>query len=543
MKKLLSLLLVTLLLFSVMVPISSAYVDYEKVPIIFIRGNGHELFKEDGTQIWPRPSIDLDKDKIVETAVNIILPLLLEGIPFDKWDNYTMAIYNEISPLFDNENLDGNGLPKYGTGLKKEELEAAEIRRHENTGADGWFDLTDYTFPYDWRLSPIEYVDELHLYILDIMEATGSDKICLVGRCMGSGLVMAYLEKYGHLGHIKNVVFDSVVANGCEEISELFSGQVDINEAALQRYVADSEQLSIVDAGNTIALSEMMNDILGTTIDLFNQTGVTNVFSGLLEDLYDELYRAVLPPIALSVIATQANYWTGVKTEDFDAAVSLIFGEEGDYFYEEFRGLIEKLRWYDDTVASRLPELYDIWEYEYGIHIGVIAKYGHQMIPVIPSANEPSDTLINIKDAAFGVTAADVGTTLSDKYINSRIEADFGQYISPDKQIDVSTGRFPETTWIIKNSHHNYYDLCDYIATDFCRSTNQTVDSANTTPQFMMFDEYTRTWSEMTEDNCADLPFVDIVEEKPSIFSRIIAFIKWLAAILVMLFNGNTATV
>ncbi len=537
MRKIIAILLVAVLTFTITAPMGAAYVNYEAVPMIFVRGNGHSLFDENGNQVWPRPDMELETDAIVDTAVNIILPLLLEGIPFDKWDNYTMTIYEEIAPLFDEVNLDADGLPKYGTGLSSQTIAEAEVRRHQNTGLDGWFEIYDYTFPYDWRLSPIEYVDVLHSYIQDVMAATGSTKVCLVGRCMGGGLVMAYLEKYAHLGHIKNVMFDSVVSNGFEMVSELFSGQIVIDEASLQRYVTDAEQISQLGVGMALPLTEIINDILETTLDLFNQTGTTNVFTGIAEEIYDELYKAVLPPVALAVCATQANYWTGVKAEDFDAAIELIFGKEGDYFYEQFPGLIEKLRWYNDTVASRLPELYDTWENEYGIHIGAIAKYGHQTIPVIPSAREAGDALINLDDASFGATAAEIGTTLSAEYIEERTKAGFGEYISPDKQVDVSTARFPDTTWIIKNSHHDYYNLCDVIVEDFCRSTNQTVHSTDTANQFLMFDEYTKTWSDMTEDNCSDLPFVNVVVEKPGIFDRLIAFFKWLGAIIALIFN------
>ena len=49
------------------------------------------------------------KDDIIETAANILLPFLAEGMLMDKWDNYAKAIYNELSPLFEEMTLDENG--------------------------------------------------------------------------------------------------------------------------------------------------------------------------------------------------------------------------------------------------------------------------------------------------------------------------------------------------------------------------------------------------------------------------------------------------
>ena len=113
MKKIISLFLVTIMLFAVMAPVASAAADYgfERLPIVYIRGNGEDLYEDDGTGAFVAAEFNdlglgsedssINKDVIVETAVNILKPFVLEGMLFDKWDNYGQAIYDEISPLFE----------------------------------------------------------------------------------------------------------------------------------------------------------------------------------------------------------------------------------------------------------------------------------------------------------------------------------------------------------------------------------------------------------------------------------------------------------
>ena len=80
MKKLISILLVTVMLFAVMAPAASAVNAYEYLPTIYLRGNGEALYYPDGTRLVASfEDLDLtsedssiNKDKIVETVVNIL---------------------------------------------------------------------------------------------------------------------------------------------------------------------------------------------------------------------------------------------------------------------------------------------------------------------------------------------------------------------------------------------------------------------------------------------------------------------------------------
>ncbi|MBQ7296551.1 MAG: hypothetical protein IJW86_10260 [Clostridia bacterium] len=557
MKKTVSLILTVLMFFSIMAPVANAYVDYEALPVIYIRGNGETIYDEDGNEV----TVDLDglfaddgeegedgeegKNKIIEACANILLPFLTEGLIMDKWDNYGKAIYEELSPLFEKSHLDGNGDPKYGTCVSKTALAQSEAEAKKNKGTDNWYNFNDFAFCYDWRLSPYDHVERLHEYVETVRANNGNKQVCLVARCFGGSLLTAYLEQYGHLGHVKKAVFSDVLSGGCTIVSKSFSGKIAFDDNSVQRYVRQLEQCGELGVGQGFVLTQLTSEIVNRTVDLFKQTTVLDSITGGIEGLYDKLYQALIPAICFaSGIATQPNYWTCVYEEDFDQAFNLIFGEEGSEARTEYAGLIEKVVTYRERVTADIDGLMLKFRDEYGIHIGIIGKYGYMNAPFTEGEKEPSDALVSLKDSTFGATCADVGKKLTDSYINSRIaeNAENAKYISPDKQVDLSTCLFPETTWIIKNIHHDYGGICEQITMDFFRSKKLTVDAGGAFPQFIMFDEKTETWRPMTEDDCADYEWLSTPVEEPTTESRIVSLMRWLTTIfnlISMLIKGE----
>ena len=159
-------------------------------------------------------------------------------------------------------------------------------------------------------------------------------------------------------------------------------------------------------------------------------------------------------------------------------------------------------------------------------------------VPFIESVHDMTDSLVSVKDAAFGVTCADINTVLSDKAIAGVDE----KYISADKKINTSTCLFPETTWVIKNAHHDCWELSDTIGLLFLRSKDMTVDSYVQYPAFMRFYEETRTFEPLTTENCEDYEWYSLAEEKPTTESILVSMMRWFKMIfelLTKLFKGE----
>ena len=548
MKKLISLSLVLIMLFAVMAPVSSVFAANERTPIVYIRGNGDGLYYEDGTLCVAQfedlnfggdgEDDGLDKDTIVETVVNILKPFVLEGMIFDNWDNYGRAIYDELKPLFPDAGLDYNGNPTKGTGVHPQTM-ANSIAASKSTW--NYVYNGQYAFAYDWRLSPYDHVDRLHDYVLQVLKTTGQDQVSMYCRCMGGSLLAAYLERYGHLGLVKNVIFCDSLQNESTLFSKAFSGQIEFDAKTIERYAGQVDFLGTTGDGVGFEFTDVLYEIVFKTMDFFNQITVTDKALDEVEALYERLGKALMPALLHAFgMATQVNYWTEVNENDMDAALNLVYGEEGSELRTKYAGLIEKIQYYREHVSSDLDGFYDKLD-EYGIYYGFIAKYGFMNMPLVKDADLLSDSLVSLTHCTFGATTAPIAQKLSDEYIAS-VSEENRKYIAPDKQVDLSTCRVPDRTWILKNAHHDVIDCLEPVIWEFLNGTNETVDTVTAGSQFMVFDYETLTMTKMTEENCADYEWINKPVEEPDDTTRVMSFVRFFTMILnffTKLFSGE----
>ena len=135
MKKLISILLVVCVLFSAM-PLAVAFNTEPTVacndPTIYIAGDSGKIYYDNGTKYFSIDDmfalIGLDSENetddeeegdgenaVLEAAINILIPFILEGIASGKWDNYYAAVEKEIGEIFEPIKLDENGNIPEGT--------------------------------------------------------------------------------------------------------------------------------------------------------------------------------------------------------------------------------------------------------------------------------------------------------------------------------------------------------------------------------------------------------------------------------------------
>ncbi len=546
MKKLISLLLVTLMLFAVMAPMASA--ANERTPIVYIRGNGDGLYYPDGTLCVAQfEDLSLDgednsftKDKIVETTVNILKPFVLEGMLFDEWDNYGRAIYEEIKPLFPDAALDYEGKPQKDTGVLSSVMSNSEAAAKS---AYNYNVNTAYAFAYDWRVSPYDHVERLDAYVNQVLKTTGQEQVSMYARCMGGSVLMAYLEYLDEIGEadkVKNVMFCDVLSNEATVISKAFSGQIEFDAKLVEKYAGQLDFCGKTGDGVGFEFSEVLHEIVFKTMDFFNQVNVTDMALDGVEELYKKLYKALIPALLHATgMATQVNYWTEISEKDMDAALNLVYGEEGSELRAKYAKLIDKIQYYREHVSSDLDGFYDMLDKK-GIHYGFIGKYGFMNAPFTADADLLSDALASLKHAAYGATTAPVGKTLSESYLAGVSEKNL-KYISPDKQVDLSTCVSPDTTWILKNAHHDIIDCLHPIIYKFLNGTNVTVETSGYSA-YQVFDYNTKTMTAMTEDNCAEYDFITKPVEEPTTETRLVSFMRFFTMIIefiTKLLNGT----
>ncbi len=561
-KKSCSILLVLIMLMSLSAPVFAKPIVWTSqsksdIPIIRISGDGDPLVDEEGNKVFHYKDLgalfsggeeDGDDDgELYESIANVLLPFLIDGLLNDNWDPYFDNLQKEIGDIFEISLLDKDGNPQFGTGMTSEKKAEMQDKRHRDMArtenGQKFYVFNTYWFFYDWRLDPIETVAEFKAYIEDVMAATKTDQVGVMATCLGTNIVTAYLAVYPEHAakHIRGVAFDGSVVGGAEMLSEAISGKFNVDAAAINRVLADCNEIGLFS----------IDGFINTTLEMLDRTGVLDAVIGKTKEwIYYKLVEGVTSALALSTFYTWPNYWACVSPEDYDTAKNYVFGPEGSEKRTEYAGLIAKLDNYNEVVRQRIPEILTDTVAK-GVNFGVISKYGFQTLPICETNYLVSDQFASVGRSSFGATTGTIYNDLSDDYIASRVEAGFGRYISPDGQIDASTCLFPNQTWFIKgSSHSNWTDWESRLLYDIACSREQvTINNSCWPSQFVVY-EYTNPDNDkdgeikaMTTENCdtenweADEKIDNPTDKYGKIFVAVTALINWIIELFMKIFK------
>ncbi len=513
MKKLISILLVLCMVFAGAVPAFAGYAEIKDAtddPVIYIAGDSGSLYYDNDTKEFciDKASNLLNngegdkKEKIYEATANILLPFILEGIATNKWDNYYAAVEKEIGELFEPVRLDKNGNVPEGSdcGIGKEAKADRERKMsHDYADSNGKYGEYTYHYKYDWRLDPIELADDLHEYIEGVKRATNRSRVSIVCKCLGTNVVLAYINKYG-TDSIKGLGIGVATSNGADFLSGAISGDFAIDGNGLVRL------------GRELAVTKnfSIHPLILATIELLANTRVIDTLTATMRKLvYSKIEYGIISALATSTMMTFPCYWALVTPEDFEDGLNYAFGKEGSEKRQQYAGLIEKITVYNETIKKHVNDILLSTKVPgkdgKTVNLAIVSKYGTQMIPVIKDEGVLADNYVSVSKSSFGATTSTIYDTLSEEYIAERTAAGYGKYISPDKQIDASTCLFPDYTWFIKNCEHGNYPWEEkrlVLAVIDANEQLTTEDFKYT--QFSMFDYSTDTLSKMTEENCND---------------------------------------
>lgn len=541
MKRVVSIILVSLLIIGMC---QTAFAAQEvnlttrsQVPVVYISGDSTELSYDNGTKTFKINKMlkifgDSEEGSISQAAFNILYPMLMKGVINDDWGDYYDALYKEISEVYAPIMLDENGEPNTDCDISQWEKDDIERAMVENRKAnDGTYGEKNYRFYYDWRLDPVFLADQLNDYIEGVKKITNHEQVNVSVRCLGCNVLLAYIAKYG-TDSLKGVGVDVATSMGAEFLSGMLSGDFGIDGNAIARLAKDFIATGDLEASDPIWFAI-------ATVELLSNTGVLGKMTDEVKaNLYAKIEYGVISALARSTFMTFPGYWGMVTYEDFDTALLYVFGEEGSEKREQYKGLIEKITYFNENIKKDvLPIMGTLGEN--GVNVCIISKYGVQMVPVLENGDILSDEYVSVNHSSLGATTSTVYTTLSDEYIAERTQQGFGKYISPDKQIDASTCLYPDSTWFVKGLRHGRYVDTEValMMTVMDYDRQLTVDDFYLT-QFTVFDNDTRVISPMTEENCND-PYWEADEktDHPETKSeRLTSFLKtlfvWLKAAL-----------
>ncbi|MCR5783177.1 MAG: hypothetical protein K6G90_10650 [Clostridia bacterium] len=496
-EKTISLLLSFILLISGCACAAYASEDYSlslRTPMIMIHGTSNTVYDT------PEGEVALyDDGEYISKLIPDGIPMLAKGLLTGCWDDWTTLFLETMAPAYEH----------YAPALDGAVPEGSHSNLY-NPDNDGY--SWNY-WPYE-RMSPLDTADEIAELIDELRASTGCEKVVVIGRCEGSAYATAYVDKYErprNYSGLKAFILSDPAMNGVHYVEGIFSGNVYIDGTDLQNFIKSEATLKNLlgpDAGETIELIMKAADILKNTYGIELTAAVVN-------RMYRQLKDPLFAPFLRMYYARGLGAWSTVY-QRFDEAVEYLFPT--DELKEEYSYFIDKASAFREVAAS-LPEMVSGMQ-DAGVVFADIVEYGFPMYPLSKDACEVGDNLTGVRYKGFGAECSRLDGALSEKYITERTEAGFGAYVSPDRQIDASTGLFPDNTWYVKNVNHaipdQIYAMYDALGNDDITD----VFADERYPQFLNYDPAEPTFLPATEADAAVEPIQYNFIEKIKNFFR-----------------------
>ena len=464
MKKLLSLLLAIIMVFTC-VSVAFAAEDYKQTcPVIFVPGFSSSTLYSDVTDEDTSMSFP-GVDAILEAVKDTLLPALASYAVTRDTDKLTDTVTKRINVMFEGWFNESDGSVPDGSGIIPEKLR--KVTKNSRL-----------VFRYDWRDDPMVIADELNAYINKVCKLSGCDKVALGCHSLGSTVALAYLSKYGN-SKVSAMVFDSPACNGVAVVGNVLTGEVNLDADGLaffaKSYLGESEYQALIRG----------------IIDIFKSAGLLDLLSLVADEVIAELAPGIYRGTVAPLIGRWLTIWSMLPDEKMAQAKAYIFDE---ILKDEDTAALEKrIDNYNKTVRNNKEKTLKAFD-KVG-KFAILSRYGDQVIPLRSTAMNKGDLIIETSATSFGAVTAPIGDYFSDEYLKGKDLT----YISPDRTVDATNCLFREKTWFIKNSGHfetggiteNYYDM-------FFFSKKELTCKTAPLPRFTYRDDVTYTLIEDT---------------------------------------------
>ncbi len=492
MKKIISVILSLVMLFSLFVPTMAAEekCDCGVNPIIYVAALGSGTVYENPGTDEERALFRPETGPLITEAVSVILPAIPALVAGD-YDKFGDALIGFVNSAFGALALDGDG------NSKENVYAPEEYPTDPNHGLD-----YSYYFGYDFRLDPYTHADRLHKDIQTLKGLTCHDKVQIRASSMGGVVMMAYLERYG-TDDIETLIFQNCPIKGTAVAGELYCRKFEINKDALLNYALDA-----IPSLEQDFLQGFLYGLATALDDLGVWSLLLSLADPIVENLLDRVYDEALIPI----FGTLPGIWSFVPDEYYKEAKTVMLNNETQ------AGLIEKLDAYHYNVQCRAEEILNKANKE--IKIYNVVGYDIQRTPLVTAYMNTSDGTVDAKYASVGAVTADIRSTFEEGY-TQQID-DGHNHISPDFTIDASTCALPEQTWFIKDMlHSTTHDGHDrFYRLMFTSEEQFYVDTYEEYPQFMQ-----NNIPEQTFDKVESLTATEMFKKQPN-FTNFIMMLR-----------------
>ena len=492
-------------------------------PLVYVYGeHAVDVRREDGTTFNPREAYS---DEIVSGAVSELLPIFARAMvtgDYTEWSEKALEllhpIYEPIQPAPDGT------LPENSYVVGKWD----GVHLLTDNGPKGRF----YYYIWDMRLSPLDYTADLRAYIELVKAQTGASKVVLASRCAGASMMNAYLEEYGYADIEKAIYFCNNL-HGFNHADLTLSGKITVNGDAFARWIKSEDKLA------DFGLGEEVYNFIMSMLEALNHNDSLQDIADTVMQVYDKIKDSFMAPFLREFYGVCAGYVTSVG-DNYEAYRDYIFPT--DELKAEYANILAKTDAYHYNVQLHAEELMKEMDAN-GVPVYLLVNWGAQMIPLGEKSSYVSDVDASVSEQSFGATGAKMTQTLSASYIKSREKAGFGKYISPEKQIDASTGLFPDRTFYLKNLRHDYYTISGNLLVQTVANTPDiTVDTLPELPQYLTCDPEFKKLLPAQEKNAADIDWKALESQNEpegvsGFFVNMLAFFAQIFATFRSLFN------
>ena len=479
MKKLISVLLAIVMLFTITIPAFAAQKtvaaseNYDGNPVIIVRGIDFAgLTYENG-------------EKALNVSASTIFSALMDGfmgmLKLKTVDSVLDGAFLAAKEVFDPISCDKEGNSKYyDVSMKQYPESMANYPEFVATLPDGGEEgivktaidkygaENTYFFTYDWRKTPEQIADELHSYVQTARRNSGKDKVNIICASMGGMVTTAYFYYYGTY-NVESAVFLSGAQNGTYVCGDALNGRIVFDGDVLVKFINGA-------TGDNVFLKIF--------IGIFDMLGVVDFIANVANDMVSESFDRGNDLMLRDSLGAFCGFWALCPDEDFESGVENIFGgHEEDYpvLLDKIDGVKDFVFSTEDTLSKAMSD---------GVKISFVSNYNSGLVPVYEKANLNGDNVLEAELTSNFATIAPLGETLSKGYIEN---AD-PKYISPDNVIDASTAVFKDSTWFVKDAPHVAADyrtgFSEFTFTLLESETQPTINSFEKYPQFMIADEF-----------------------------------------------------
>lgn len=389
----------------------------------------------------------IGEDAIVEAIVPIVKETLMPLVILEdgtSWQNLTYypkgAKATQVSTLIE------KGMEQY---IPESIFVEEAVKR---VGAENVFGFT-----FDWRKSQIDYAKAVDEYIQEVKEITGSDKVDLMGLSHGGQYGTTYLYYYGDKGDVRNAILANPATGGTTLVSTVF----------MNEYVD-------LDLKNVMYFVEHIFDIEEDFNWIFDLLSLENIVGGANRVLQEERinYRLSNVPSLLDFVPMD-------RFDEVIENIGLTPEKNGKLYYDT-------VKYHNDVhTGTNLADKFSQLQ-KNGTKIGYIVGCGYT---AVSSVGTNSDFLIDTYLGSGGATCAPFGETFEAGYVQNGLICDdpAHYHISPEFNIDASTGALPDNTWYVTGQGHGQYFNDPYTRQIVCNFLWEGLDTVYDDERFPQF--------------------------------------------------------